>query len=85
MLFPSYSSVIFPVMGTCLGSLKPLLCGKNLRAAGRTPIRFVWQASHLRVTTLAGVTTHGVRQFDYLTQHLQERSGKEAPTGNATE
>jgi hypothetical protein len=65
--------------------LKPLLYGKNLRTAGRTPIHFVWKASHLRVTTLAGVTTHGVRQFEYLPQCLQERSGEEAAAGSATE
>jgi hypothetical protein len=63
----------------------PLLYGKNLRAAGRTPIHLVWKASHLRVTTLAGVTAHGVRQFEDLPQRLQERSGKEAPAGSATE
>jgi hypothetical protein len=31
------------------------------------------------------VTTHGVRQFEYLPHRLQERSGEEAAAGSATE
>jgi hypothetical protein len=58
---------------------------EDLRTAGRTPIHFIWKASHLRVTTLAGVTAHGVREFEYLPQRLQERSGEEAATGSTTE
>jgi hypothetical protein len=68
---------------TRLRMLKPLLYGKNLRTAGRTPIHFVWQASHLRVTTLTGVTAHGVRQFEYLAQRFQKRSGEEVPAESA--
>ena len=83
---PEAARVVSPrCRRTRLGKLKPLLYGKYLRTAGRTPIHLVWKASHLRVTTLAGVSAHGVREFEYLPQRLQERSGEEAAAGSATE
>jgi hypothetical protein len=51
-----------------------------------TPVPCVWQAFHLRVTTLAGVTAYGIKQVDdNVAQSLQERSGEKVVAGSATE
>ena len=76
---------VFVVPEYCLGSRKPVLGGENLRAATRAPVHLIWQVSHLRVATLAGVTAYGIGQSDYRLERLQKRSGEDGPAGDATD
>lgn len=58
--------------------------GKDFRATGRAPVHAIGEAAHLGVTALAGMTAHGVRQFGYPAERIQERPTDEAPAGLAS-
>jgi hypothetical protein len=58
--------------------------GQDLRPARRTPVNPVGEAPHLRVATLASMTTKGVEQSGYLAKRVEKRLAEDDPARLAT-
>ncbi len=56
---------------------------KDFRAAGRAVEHPIWEATHLRVAALAGVTTEDVRQLRYLPEGFEEVVAEKSPARGA--
>jgi hypothetical protein len=54
--------------------IQPHLGGKDLRAAGRAVEYYVGQTPHLRMATLAGVSTQGIGQGGYPLEGPEDRT-----------